>query len=94
MATITHENTGDKGQFILLEDDKQIGLMTYKIEGSEKMVIEHTEVDSEHEGKGHGKDLVNEGVAYARAENLKILPLCPFVKKIFEENKEIQDVRA
>mgnify|MGYP006170533337 CR=1 FL=1 len=50
--------------------------------------------DPAFKGKGMGEKLVIAGAEYARKENLKILPLCPFAKNIFSKNKEIQDVRV
>ena len=94
MTKVEHKNSGSKGQFTLMEDGKQIGMMTYSMAGNEKMIIDHTEVDPAFKGKGMGEKLVIAGAEYARKENLKILPLCPFAKNIFSKNKEIQDVRV
>jgi predicted GNAT family acetyltransferase len=33
-----------------------------------------------------------EAVQYARENNLKILPLCPFAKSVFDKTEEIQDL--
>ncbi|MFD2036914.1 GNAT family N-acetyltransferase [Belliella marina] len=94
MISVTQQNSENKGQFTLLDDGKQIGLMTYSKAGKDKIIIDHTEVDPAYKGQGMGEKLVYAGVEYARNENLKILPLCPFAKIIFAKNKEIQDVRV
>ena len=39
-----------------------------------------------------GKKLVMAVVQYARVNNLKIIPLCPFAKSVFDKTKEIQDL--
>jgi predicted GNAT family acetyltransferase len=57
-----------------------------------QMVIEHTEVNVELEGQGVGKQLVFTAVEYARTHNLKIVPLCPFAKKVLSKETEWQDV--
>ena len=57
-----------------------------------KMIIDHTEVKDEYEGRGLGKQLVKAGVNYARENHLKILPLCPFAKKIFDLTPAYADV--
>ena len=57
-----------------------------------QMVIEHTEVNVELEGQGVGKQLVFTAVEYARTHNLKIVPLCPFAKKVLSKTPEWQDV--
>ncbi len=76
-----------------MEDDgKEVGLMHYTLAGPGKMIIDHTEVNEAYEGKGLGLRLVKAGVAYARENHLKILPLCPFAKKIFDITPAFADV--
>ena len=73
-------------------DGGKAGLMTYSWAGDDKFIIDHTEVDEEYGGKGLGKDLVKAGVAYAREKNVKVIPLCPFAKKVIAKTPEFQDV--
>ena len=47
-----------------------------------KMIIEHTEVSDELRGQNVGYQLVHTAVEYARANNIKIIPLCPFKCRI------------
>ncbi len=89
---ITREDHGKKGVFTIFKEDEQIGKMTYTWAGKDKFIIDHTEVDDGHEGNGYGKMLVMEAVSFARAENLKIMPLCPFAKKVFDKNSDLEDV--
>lgn len=83
---------GKKGKFYILLNDVEIAKMEYVYAGAEKYIIEHTEVNEEHEGKGLGKELVAAGVEFARANNLKVLPLCPYAKAIFNRMKDYSDV--
>ena len=66
--------------------------MTYTWAGDSKFIIDHTEVSPDFNGKGVGKKLVIAAVEYARANNLKIIPLCPFAKSVFDKVEEIRDV--
>ena len=66
--------------------------MTYTWAGQNKFIIDHTEVSSNFKGLGIGKEMVYAAVNFARKNNLKILPLCPFAKAIFDKNNEIKDV--
>jgi predicted GNAT family acetyltransferase len=66
--------------------------MYYLFSGPGKMIIEHTEVNEAYEGKGLGKQLVEAGVKYARENHLKILPWCPYARKIFDTIVEYNDV--
>ncbi|MGV2927013.1 GNAT family N-acetyltransferase [Macrococcus capreoli] len=67
------------------------GQLTY-VENGDQLIIDHTEVIDELRGEGAGKQLVEAAVKYARANNKKILPICPFVKKVIDETPEFQDV--
>ena len=87
-------NNGNKGFFQAMENGVQAGLMTYSWAGNDKFIIDHTEVDEKFNGQGVGKKMVMEAVDFARSNNLKIIPLCPFVKSVFDKVAEIQDVRG
>lgn len=66
--------------------------MTYSWAGNDKFIIDHTEVNPEFNGQGVGKKMVLSAVEYARENNLKIIPLCPFAKAMFDKMQEIRDV--
>lgn len=85
-------NDTRKGYFEATEDGKEAGKMTYTWAGDSKFIIDHTEVSPEFNGKGVGKKLVLAAVDYARANNVKIIPLCPFAKSVFDKVEEIRDV--
>ncbi|MHA3788386.1 GNAT family N-acetyltransferase [Flavobacterium hauense] len=81
---------GKKGHFSAKEGDVKAGLMTYVWAGENTFIIEHTEGNPEF--KGIGRKLLDEAVAFARENNKKIIPLCPFAKKMFDKTPEIHDV--
>ncbi|KRD58142.1 GNAT family acetyltransferase [Flavobacterium sp. Root935] len=85
-------NDTRKGYFEAIEDGKEAGKMTYTWAGDSKFIIDHTEVSPDFSGKGVGKKLVLAAVDYARANNVKIIPLCPFAKSVFDKVEEIRDV--
>lgn len=89
---VKHEESDNKGGFFAEEDGKKIGEMTYSKAGPGKIIIDHTEVDPEEKGKGIGSVLLDKAVEYARDNNLKILPLCPFAKAQFDRDVNIRDV--
>ncbi|QDH81635.1 N-acetyltransferase [Echinicola soli] len=91
---IEREEDRRKGRFVIYENDKFAGEMTYVWAGKSKFIIDHTGVEENYSGRGMGKQMVMAAVEYARDNNLKILPLCPFAKKVFDTYKEIDDVRA
>lgn len=66
--------------------------MTYTMPAANKMIIEHTEVSDELRGQNAGYQLVHAAVDYARANNIKIIPLCPFANSVFKKKPEFADV--
>jgi predicted GNAT family acetyltransferase len=89
---INQINDTRRGYFEALEDGKEAGKMTYTWAGDSKFIIDHTEVNEGFNGKGVGKKLVMAAVDYARANNIKIIPLCPFAKSVFDKTEDIRDV--
>lgn len=87
---IQHFDDGKKGHFKAVEGDVEAGMMTYVWAGEDKFIIEHTIGNPEF--KGVGRKLLDKAVEYARDKNLKIIPLCPFAKKMFDKTPEIHDV--
>ncbi|MFH6935466.1 GNAT family N-acetyltransferase [Flavobacterium sp. FlaQc-30] len=85
-------NDTRRGYFEAVEDGQEAGKMTYTWAGDTKFIIDHTEVNPDFNGKGVGKKLVMAAVEYARTNNLKIIPLCPFAKSVFDKVEEIRDV--
>ncbi|WP_291291908.1 GNAT family N-acetyltransferase [Enterococcus sp.] len=82
----------EKNRFVLLDDEKEIGEMTWSDAGATRMIIDHTFVDPAYRGQGLAEKLVAKGVEKARAEKKTIIPLCPFAKKEFEGKPEYGDV--
>ena len=85
-------NDTRRGYFEAVEDGKEAVKMTYTWAADSKFIIDHTEVNPDFNGKGVGKKLVMAAVEYARTNNLKIIPLCPFAKSVFDKVEEIRDV--
>lgn len=89
---IQHINRETKGVFKAVEDGKEAGAMTYSWAGEDKLIIDHTEVNPEFKGRNVGNQLLMAVVQYARESNIKIIPLCPFAKSVFDKKEEIRDV--
>jgi uncharacterized protein len=81
-----------KGFFHLDINGKTEAKMTFVFAGPDKIIIDHTEVNEGNNGKGFGKKMVAKAVEYAREKNIKIVPLCPFAKKVFDKTPEFRDV--
>jgi uncharacterized protein len=89
---IQHIDDGKKGHFKAVEEGTEAGEMTYVWAGTDKFIIDHTVGNPEF--KGIGTKLLDNAVAFAREKNLKIIPLCPFAKKMFDRKPELHDVLA
>ena len=89
---IQHEESETKGAFYIEKNGTRAAEITYSKAGTEKIIIDHTEVSGDYRGEGFGKALVFHVVDYARSKNLKVLPLCPYARSVFSRNKELYDV--
>lgn len=89
---IQHLEKNNKGLFFIREDGKRLAEMTYSRASESMIIIDHTEVSETLKGKGVGLQLVMEAVKYARENQQKILPLCPFAKSVFDKKPETHDV--
>jgi predicted GNAT family acetyltransferase len=93
-AEIQHQRAGHKGAFVIERDGKRLAEMTYTTAGATRIIIDHTDVDDALRGTGASRKLVEAAVLWARAENKKILPLCPFAKSVFDKTPAYADVLA
>ena len=89
---IQHQGDHKKGLFFILEKGKHQAEITYTFAGEDKIIIDHTEVFPGNEGRGLGKMLVKAVVDFAREKHIKILPLCPFAKNVFDKTPDYKDV--
>lgn len=68
--------------FFIEENAERIAEIVYSTSLPGRLIIEHTEVDEEYEGRGIGKDLVNRTVNYAREQGLELVVRCSFAAKV------------
>ena len=59
---------------------------------STRIIFTHTEVPKGLEGKGIGTALAKTAMEYARANSLKIMPLCPYIASYMRRHPEHQDM--
>lgn len=92
MIEIKQINEGNKGRFAALDESKQAGAIFYTLAGESKMILNHTEVDNAYRGQSIGKRILTYIVEFARENNIKIIPLCPFAKSVFDKTESMRDV--
>jgi len=76
-----------------LDVEGNIAFIEYKLDGDMLFLI-HTEVPPALEGKGAGSAIVQKALQYAKDNNYKIVPFCPFVQSYLKRHKEWNDIIA
>jgi predicted GNAT family acetyltransferase len=70
-----------------LRADGWLAELAYRVRG-DRLVLAHTEVPLELEGRGIGGRLVTAAVDRAAYEELTLVPLCPFARGWLERHPE------
>jgi predicted GNAT family acetyltransferase len=68
-----------------------LGLCLYRRQGS-TLVLTHTEVPASLQGRGIASVLVRAALDWARAEGLRVRPLCSYVAAYMRRHPETQDL--
>jgi predicted GNAT family acetyltransferase len=91
---IKQANNDKNGSFFIALDGREIASMHYVWAVDDKLIIDHTEVAEAFEGRGLGKQLLSALVSYCRSNGVKVIPLCPFAKALFDKVEEYRVVLA
>jgi predicted GNAT family acetyltransferase len=89
------EDDGQRGGWFI--DDpaggEALGEITYRwTDGA--MEVVHTGVRDALKGKGAARKLVQAVVDAARAEGFRVIPTCPYARKVFRAEPPLHDVLA
>ncbi|MFN3596595.1 MAG: GNAT family N-acetyltransferase [Rubricoccaceae bacterium] len=90
-AAVQHQPARDR--FVVPLGDAE-AVLDYRRAGDGALAFTHTRVPETHEGQGIGSRLVEAGLAFARAEGLRVQPVCPFVAAYVREHAEHHDLLA
>lgn len=71
-----------------LRADGRLAVLPYRINGK-RLVLLHTEVPAELEGRGIGGRLVTAAVGQAAREGMTVVPLCPFARGWLERHADV-----
>lgn len=69
------------------KENQKIGYCQFEKEDN-KWIITHTVVDDGHQGEGIAGKLLDNVCENARKENVKIIPVCSYAVKKFDDNPE------
>ena len=93
--TVRREQKGHRGAFYIDGEGGRLAELTFSAAPDGQLVIlEHTEVDESLRGQGIARRLVEAAVIWAREEHIKLVPVCPFAKAVFEREPAFRDVVA
>ncbi|SIS56535.1 GNAT family N-acetyltransferase [Alicyclobacillus vulcanalis] len=76
------------------ESGERIGYVSCTDRGDGVWTIDHTVVDPAYQGQGLAAKLVDELVAMARENNVKLLPICSYAVLRFRRRPDYADVQA
>ena len=89
---ITKRIEDTKGYFELFENEELAAYMSFSRAGDDLIIINHTDVKPQFKGNGFGRKLIDHIVNYARAEKIKVMPMCPYAASVFRKDETIKDV--
>lgn len=93
MAQESQDGVVDRPERERFETETEHGTAILTYERSDRgLALLHTEVPPAAEGRGVGSRLVKAALESARAEGLRVLPFCPFVKTYLERHPEYRDL--
>jgi predicted GNAT family acetyltransferase len=84
------EHLPDRGRFQAIVEGMPC-VADYRLSGG-VMMITHTEVAPQLEGRGIASALMDEVMAYARKAGLKVRPLCSFARSYMQRHPETSDL--
>jgi len=90
---VQREQKGRRGAFYLEGGGIRLAEMTFSGSPDGKLfIIDHTEVSETLRGQGVARRLVEAAVGWARESRVKVIPLCPFAKAVFDREPSFHDV--
>ena len=70
------------------KENQKIGYCQFEIKDENTWAITHTVVDNGHQGEGIAGKLLDNVCENAKKENVKIIPVCSYAVKKFDDNPE------
>jgi predicted GNAT family acetyltransferase len=81
----------DQQRFVLRQQGREVGELAYQVSDGRAALL-HTEVDPVLRGKGLALQLVRATADWARAEGLKLTPVCWYTRVVLQRSAEFKDV--
>jgi uncharacterized protein len=90
MTDITNNKTEHRFELAI---DGHVAMSYYEIADG-VVTFTHTEVPPELGGKGIGSKLIKGALDQVRADGLKVIAMCPFVKAYLEKHPDYADLKV
>ena len=71
--------------------DGQMAFLSYRMDG-DAIVLEHTRVPPQLEGRGIASSMATAAFDYARSKHLRVVVICPYVQSWLERHPEQRDI--
>lgn len=94
MVEVKREDNGIEGRFLAYEDGAFAGEMTYLWVDDKEILVEHTRVGEEFRGRGIAKILFDEMICFAKENNVKVMPVCSYVVKMFRKDPSLEVLKV
>jgi predicted GNAT family acetyltransferase len=85
--TIAVRDNPDARRYEVSVDGEVAGFAQYRAQPG-VLTFTHTEIDDRFEGEGLGSRLVSFALDDARAHDLTVIPICPFVRSYIQRHRE------
>lgn len=78
----------------ILDTGEVAGFAMYQLGPEDSVTFFHTEVEDRFEGQGIGSQLVEGVMDHLRANHLRIVPPCPFIRRWMRRHPETHELLA
>ena len=85
-------NDAEARRYRLLLGTEEVGFIEYDPIGEQSILIKHTEVPTQYEGKGYGSQLVRRVLEDARGRGKTVVPICPYALNFVRRHPEYAEV--
>lgn len=92
LSSIRHEQNKSTGIFYMTEKCERKAYLAYTENPGKVLQLTHTYVADEARGQGLASRLVTHVMEYVLANNLKVVPICPYIIKWLENKAEYKDL--
>lgn len=91
MSNTTLRNNQDEHRYELLDGEQILGFAEYNLM-KDAVMFTHTEIASEHEGKGYGSQLAQKALDDVRGQHKQVIPVCQFITAYIRRHPDYVDL--